>query len=83
MSLNIIDRYIFDFRYWKCDIKGAPEGPLQGKKFAVKDNTCVAGVHMCNGSSVMEGYIPDVDATVVTRILDAGNANKKFYVFQE
>ena len=35
----------------------------------------MAGVHMCNGSSVMEGYIPDVDATVVTRILDAGVGN--------
>ena len=27
---------------------------------------------MMNGSRLMEGYIPDVDATVVTRILDAG-----------
>lgn len=27
---------------------------------------------MMNGSSVLEGYIPDVDATIVTRILDAG-----------
>ena len=35
----------------------------------------MAGVHMCNGSSVMEGFIPDVDATVVTRILDAGIGN--------
>ena len=26
---------------------------------------------MC-GSRVLEGYIPDVDATVVTRILDSG-----------
>ena len=27
---------------------------------------------MMNGSRILEGYIPDVDATVVTRILDAG-----------
>jgi amidase len=27
---------------------------------------------MMNGTSVLEGYVPDVDATVVTRILDAG-----------
>jgi amidase len=27
---------------------------------------------MANGSRVLEGYVPDVDATVVTRILDAG-----------
>jgi amidase len=60
--------------YWKCEIKGAPGGPLSGKKIAVKDNICVAGVPMMNGSRVLEGYVPDVDATVVTRILDAGGA---------
>src|SRR5260370_22065563 len=27
---------------------------------------------MMNGSRVLEGYVPEVDATVVTRILDAG-----------
>jgi len=27
---------------------------------------------MMNGSAVLEGYVPDVDATIVTRILDAG-----------
>lgn len=27
---------------------------------------------MMNGSRAMEGYVPDVDATVVERILDAG-----------
>ena len=27
---------------------------------------------MTNGSRVLEGYVPDVDATVVSRILDAG-----------
>src|SRR5258705_7386757 len=58
--------------YWKCEIQGAAGGPLSGKKIAVKDNICVAGVPMMNGSRVLEGYVPDVDATVVTRILDAG-----------
>jgi amidase len=58
--------------YWKCAIKGAPSGPLAGKKLAIKDNVCVAGIPMMNGSSVLEGYVPDVDATIVTRILDAG-----------
>ena len=58
--------------YWKCSIKGAPTGPLAGKKIAIKDNVCVAGIPMMNGSNVLEGYVPDVDATVVTRILDAG-----------
>ena len=27
---------------------------------------------MMNGASTIEGYVPDVDATVVTRMLDAG-----------
>lgn len=58
--------------YWKCSIKGAPSGPLAGKKLAIKDNVCVAGIPMMNGSNVLEGYVPDVDATLVTRILDAG-----------
>ncbi len=58
--------------YWKCSIKGAASGPLAGKKVAIKDNVCVAGIPMMNGSNVLEGFVPDVDATIVTRILDAG-----------
>ncbi len=58
--------------YWRCSIKGADGGKLAGKKVAVKDNVCVAGVPMMNGSSVLEGFVPDIDATVVTRVLDAG-----------
>lgn len=51
--------------YVKTSIKGASTGPLKGKRVAVKDNVMVAGVPMMNGSSILEGYIPDVDATVV------------------
>src|SRR5947207_12235043 len=58
--------------YWKCSIKGAPSGPLAGKKIAIKDNVCVAGVPMMNGTATLEGYVPEADATIVTRILDAG-----------
>ena len=58
--------------YWRCEIQGAPDGPLAGKRVAIKDNVCVAGIPMMNGSATVEGYIPDVDATIVTRILDAG-----------
>ncbi|MEJ8572362.1 amidase [Microbaculum marinum] len=58
--------------YWRCDIRGASEGILAGKTVAVKDNICVAGVPMMNGSALLEGYVPDHDATVVSRILDAG-----------
>ncbi|UCF92541.1 MAG: amidase [Desulfobacterales bacterium] len=58
--------------YWRCAIQGANTGRLAGKKIALKDNICVAGIPMMNGSSVLEGFVPDVDATVATRILDAG-----------
>ena len=62
----------FNGWYWRCEIEGAPEGPLRGRTVGVKDAICVAGVPMMNGSRVLEGFIPDVDATVVTRLLDAG-----------
>src|SRR6201997_5099666 len=58
--------------YVKTEIEGAASGTLKGKRIAVKDNICLGGVPMMNGASTMEGYVPDVDATVVTRILDAG-----------
>ena len=58
--------------YWKCAVTGAPDGLLKGRRIAIKDNVCVAGMPMMNGSSVLEGYVPDADATVVQRILDAG-----------
>jgi amidase len=57
---------------WRCSIPGAEDGPLSGRTVGVKDNVCVAGVPMLNGSPIMEGYVPREDATVVTRLLDAG-----------
>ena len=56
----------------KSEVRGAAHGPLSGKRIVLKDNVCLAGVPMMNGSSTLEGYVPDVDATIVTRILDAG-----------
>lgn len=55
-----------------CLVSGVENGPLSGMKVAVKDNISVAGTEMTCGSSVMEGYVPNIDATVVTRLLDAG-----------
>jgi len=58
--------------YWKTDIKAKSGGLLDGKLLAIKDNVCVAGVPLMNGSALLEGFVPDVDATIVTRILEAG-----------
>lgn len=62
------------YRAWyvKTEIAGAGSGKLAGKSVALKDNICLAGVPMMNGASTLEGYVPEIDATVVTRILDAG-----------
>ncbi len=56
----------------KTEIMGAPSGKLSGKTVAIKDNVNVAGVTMENGSTILEGYVPETDATIVTRLLDAG-----------
>jgi amidase len=66
------DENKFGAWYVKTTIEGAPSGKLKGKQVVIKDNICVAGVPMMNGASTLEGYVPELDATVVTRILDAG-----------
>ncbi|MFD2855295.1 amidase [Seohaeicola zhoushanensis] len=58
--------------YVKTEVRGAPDGPLRGKQIVLKDTVCLAGVPMMNGSSIMEGFTPEIDATIVTRMLDAG-----------
>jgi len=58
--------------YVKTTIEGARRGKLKGRTVAIKDNIAIAGVPMMNGASVLQGYVPEVDATVVTRTLDAG-----------
>src|SRR5580692_8963014 len=56
----------------KVQIDGKAGGKLAGKRIALKDSICLAGVPMMNGSTILEGYVPEIDATIVTRILDAG-----------
>lgn len=58
--------------FWKARVEGSGQGKLAGRTVVLKDNVMLAGVPMMNGSATLEGYVPDVDATVVTRILDAG-----------
>jgi amidase len=58
--------------YVKTAVQGAAEGKLKGRTIVLKDNIMLAGVPMMNGAATLEGYVPNIDATVVTRILDAG-----------
>jgi amidase len=57
---------------WKCCIEGAAGGVLAGKTVSFKDHIAIAGMPMSFGSFALEGFVPDFDATVVTRVLQAG-----------
>src|SRR5215467_328569 len=57
---------------WKCRIEGAAEGLLKGKTVSFKDHIAIAGMPMSFGSFALDGFVPDFDATVVTRVLQAG-----------
>lgn len=59
---------------WKCNIVDQKQnaGKLKGKTFALKDNIAVKSVPMLLGTNFIKGYVPDCDATVTRRILEAG-----------
>ncbi len=52
--------------------RGQDRGPLQGIPIAIKDLCATAGVRTTAGSKVLESWMPDFDATVVTRLKQAG-----------
>lgn len=56
-----------------CSVKlpGA-KGKLAGKSIGVKDTISVSGIPMSCASRLLYDYTPDIDATIVTRILQAG-----------
>jgi amidase len=56
---------------WKCGFGGGA-GLLAGKSVSFKDHISVAGIPQVYTSQALEGFVPDVDATVVTRVLAAG-----------
>jgi amidase len=57
---------------WKCSIGGGDRGVLAGKTVSFKDHISVARIPQVFTSQALEGFIPDVDATVVSRVLSAG-----------
>ena len=55
-----------------CSVSTGKKGALSGKKIGLKDTICVAGLPMTCASRLLYGFTPDIDATIVTRILEAG-----------
>lgn len=51
---------------------GAKSGPLAGVPIAVKDNISYTGYPTTCASHILDSYIPPYDATVVTRLIEAG-----------
>jgi amidase len=47
-------------------------GGLDGMRLAVKDSMAIAGIPLTLGSAVMDGFVPDVDAVVIDRVLRGG-----------
>ena len=52
--------------------EGVPLGPLHGVPIAIKDLLFTKDTPTASGTSVMAGFSPDYDATVVTRLRAAG-----------
>jgi len=51
---------------------GRDRGPMHGIPIAHKDLIATAGVRTTSGSKLFADYIPDFDATIATRLNDAG-----------
>ncbi|WP_049985899.1 amidase [Halobellus rufus] len=56
----------------RCDVGADTSGALDGTTVGLKDSIALAGVEMTCGSRLLEGYVPESDATVVSRLLAAG-----------
>jgi aspartyl-tRNA(Asn)/glutamyl-tRNA(Gln) amidotransferase subunit A len=52
--------------------RSATDGPLAGTPIVVKDNIATTALATSCGSRILEGYVSPYEATVVTRLRDAG-----------
>lgn len=81
---DYLDRLIVKIREYNSDMElfsrlhektqGKAEGPLAGLPVSVKDNICVKGFETRAGSKILREYRPPFDATVVSRLMEAGAA---------
>jgi aspartyl-tRNA(Asn)/glutamyl-tRNA(Gln) amidotransferase subunit A len=55
-----------------CNIKEKDEGLLKGITVSIKDCICVKGVKTTSSSKILDDYIPDFDATIVTKLKNEG-----------
>jgi len=53
-------------------IRGDQLGPLHGIPIAVKDQFLTKGIRTTNGTRALANFVPDEDATAVTRLREAG-----------
>ena len=51
---------------------GEDPGPLAGVPVALKDNLCTRGIATTCSSKILDGWAPPYDATVVSRLAEAG-----------
>lgn len=56
----------------RCRFDGAPNGRLSDLSIGIKDNIAVASLPCLAGSVALSSFVPEIDATVVGRLLDAG-----------
>ena len=57
---------------YQCELRESKSGSLAGLTFAIKDSINLAGIPMAMGSELLDGWVPQTDATVVSRILANG-----------
>ena len=67
------DRAIADARRAEQEIMaGSYRGPMHGIPIAVKDQVYTKGILTTGGSTILKNFVPNEDATVMTKLGDAG-----------